>query len=325
VLHGSVQRMGERLRIQTSLTDAESGTILQPKRYDGKLTDLFDLQDQIAIETAKLIAPHVRERELKRSLKKHPSNMTAYDLVLQALGPLHDLDYATFSRARGLLQKAIELDPTYAPAYSYAARWHSYRIGQEWSTNTATDGSEAERLAKIAIELDPNNALALATHAHILCKLKRDQIASRLVHDQALAAGPNLALAWTLSSINHGCLENDRLAIDHALMGVKLSPLDNFTHFSLSVVSQAYFVAGNFPEAVSYGSLAYGRNRRFSGNLRIYAAALAEVGDLDEARRVVEDHKRVLPNFKLDTWSEQTQLSAKIRDRIVAGLRKAGL
>jgi TolB-like protein/DNA-binding SARP family transcriptional activator len=106
VLYGNVQRSGERLRIFTELVEAETAEILTQKRYEGRHADLFDLQDQIALETAKFIAPEIRERELKRAMRKHPQSMTAYDFVLQALGPLHDLDYATFSRARTLLRRS---------------------------------------------------------------------------------------------------------------------------------------------------------------------------------------------------------------------------
>ena len=133
LLYGSVQRSGDQLRIGTELNDVETGEVLRADHYDGNLSDLFLLQDRIAEQTVKMIAPRVRQRELKRALKKHAQNMTAYDLVLQALEPMHRLDYASFSRARGLLQRAMVVDPSYAPAFALAARWHSIRVGQGWS------------------------------------------------------------------------------------------------------------------------------------------------------------------------------------------------
>ncbi len=95
--------------------------MLRADHYDGRLSELFALQDRIAEETVKLIAPRVRQLELKRAIKKHAQNMTAYDFVLQALEPMYRLDYATFSRARGLLQRAMVVDPGYAPAFALAA------------------------------------------------------------------------------------------------------------------------------------------------------------------------------------------------------------
>ena len=121
VLYGSVRRSRGRIRIGTELTDTETGTIVRSDQYDGDLAELFEVQDRIATNVVKTIAPNVRERELARAMRKHPQNMTAYDLVLQALDFLYRMDKESFARARGLLQQAITHDPGYAPAYSYTA------------------------------------------------------------------------------------------------------------------------------------------------------------------------------------------------------------
>src|SRR5262249_51901929 len=124
VLYGSVQRAATRLRISTELSDTDPGAIVFSDQYDGELSDLFELQNRTSGGVVTPIAPHVRERELVRAMRKHPQNLTAYDFVLQALGPLYRMDYESFSGARGLLQQAMAHDPDYAPAYSYAAYWH---------------------------------------------------------------------------------------------------------------------------------------------------------------------------------------------------------
>ena len=85
VLHGSVRRAGNTLRIAVELSESQTGSVIWADRFDGELTDLFDLQDRIALRVATAIAPQLRERELNRALRKHPDSMTAYDLTLQAL------------------------------------------------------------------------------------------------------------------------------------------------------------------------------------------------------------------------------------------------
>jgi TolB-like protein len=325
ILHGSVQRSGEQLRIHTMLADTETAEIVRPSRYDGRLADLFDLQDQIALETTKVIAPYVRERELKRAMRKHPQSLTAYDLVLQALGPLHDLDYTSFSRARGLLYRAVEIDPTYAPAFSSLAHWHCYRIGQLWSTDIQADAGEAERLAEVATRLDSHNATALAVHAHVKCIAHRDYEASRAGFERALAASPNSAFAWTMSAITESCAGRGADGILHALTALKLSPADNFSHYTYGVLAQSHFVSGNYSEAVKYGRSALERNNRFAANLRILAASLVEVGQLEAARQVAAQHLRLVPKFSLHTWSERTWLSDPARDKVVRNLRRVGM
>ena len=72
VLHGSVRRSGGALRIAVELSEAQTGGVIWADRFDGQLSDLFDLQDRIALRVATAIAPQLRERELGRALRKHP-------------------------------------------------------------------------------------------------------------------------------------------------------------------------------------------------------------------------------------------------------------
>lgn len=325
VLYGSVQRSGSKLRIGTELSDAETGEVIRADHYNGTLEDLFDLQDLIAVEVAKTIAPHVRDRELKRTLRKHPQNMTAYDFVLQALEPLYQLDYASFSRARGLLQRAMSIDPGYAPAFSYAAYWHCYRIGQEWSPDLAMDANEAARLAAIAIEHDGQDAIGLAVSGHVQSFMRREFDRAMQLFERALAAGPNSALAWTLSATTCCFLGDGPGAVRRAETGLRLSPLDSHVMFPTHILSQAHYVNGNFEEAVVWGQRAAKHNLRLTSNLRVLAASLVAVGRLAEARCAVQHHLDVVPNFGLAAWAARTPLQGAMREGVVARLRAAGM
>ncbi len=143
VLHGSVRRAGNALRIAVELSEAASGNVIWADRFDGELTDLFDLQDRIALRVATAIAPQLRERELDRALCKHPDNMTAYDLTLQALDRFYRMDRSSIEQARELLQQAIAHDPDYATAYSHMASLRMRWIGQGWSADEMADRTMA--------------------------------------------------------------------------------------------------------------------------------------------------------------------------------------
>jgi TolB-like protein/class 3 adenylate cyclase/tetratricopeptide (TPR) repeat protein len=325
VLYGSAQRVDNRVRLYTELADCSTGEIVQAKRCDGDLNDIFSLQDVIAIETVKTIAPHLREHEFKRSLRVRAQNMTAYDLVLQAMHQLHDVEAASFARARGLLQRAMVLDPTYAPAYTYAAYWHGYRIGQEWSADFDMDAREAERLSAIAIELDRHDATALAIDAHVRSFIKRDYAAALAGFERALAAGPNSSFAWILSAVAHSCVGNGPNAVVNAQKGLNLSPIDVHVSFAEHVLSQAHFVNGDMDEAVVWGLRSFERNGRLTSNLRILAAAQMAIGDLVGAREIVQQHLRVAPDFRLRTWLSRTPLTGKARQDVAAQLERAGM
>ena len=198
VLYGGVRRAAGRLRITTELTDAERGTILCVDRYDGIEEELFDLQDRIAEQVVSAVAPQLREHELARALRKPPTSLSAYDLVLLALDRLRRLDAGSLTEARELLRRAAAADPGYAPAHSYAAWVHVLRIAEGWSADAARDTAEAEQAATRAIEADRNDGLALAIQAYVVACTRRDHAGGQRLLDRALAATPNNALAWAL-------------------------------------------------------------------------------------------------------------------------------
>jgi adenylate cyclase len=325
VMYGSVQRAAGHLRIATELSDAETGAIVLSERYDGELSALFTLQDTISAQIVTTIAPHVRERERLRAMRKHPKNLTAYDLVLQALGPLYEMDAESFARARGLLQQAMAFDPGYAPAYSYAAYWHMFRIGQGWSPDARADNAEAARLAGAAIERDPADALALAIYGHVQSFLLKDYDTAVEYLDRAIAAGPNCALAWTMSSATCGYLGQGAMAVLRAENGLRLSPRDSHVFFHEHILSQAHYINGNYDEAIAWARKSAQHNPRFTSNLRVLAASLAAVDKIGEATEVGRQLLAVEPRFGLRAFAARTPLRGAVLDTFVDRLRAAGL
>jgi adenylate cyclase len=325
VLYGSIQRIGSRVRVGTELSDAETGEVIRSDHYDDDINDLFDLQDKIAEEVVKVIEPRIRKRELARALRKHPQDMNAYDLVLQALELLDQLEYETFSGARGLLERAMTLDPTYSPAFSYAAWWHSYRIGQEWSEDVAADAREAARLAEAAIERDDTDALALAVHGHLKSFLKKDFSGAIESLDRALSACPNSAIAWTLKGATL-CFMGDGLrALQCASNGLRLSPRDKHIFFAEHILAQAHYINGDLDEAILWSQRAEEHNGRLTSNLRTLIASLIAVGRTDEARAAAQRHQAIAPRFSLRAWAMRSPMRDEVKQSRVEMLREAGL
>jgi adenylate cyclase len=325
VLYGSAQRSGKTLRIRTELIDTSSAEVIRSDQHDGGLSDLFTLQDRITEDIVKTIAPKVREQELKRALRKHPQNMTAYDLVLQALDLLNSLDYPRFALARGLLQRAMSIDPSYAPSFSYAAWWHSYRIGQEWSRDFPMDASEAIRLADTALKLDPSDALALAVNGHEQSYLRKNYVAALDCFDQALEACPNLAIAWTLKAVTLCFMGDGPGALDAANRGLRLSPVDQQVFFAEHILAQAHYINGDFDEAVAWSERAERHNARLTSNLRTLIASLVASGRVVEAREAARRHGVLSPHFSLAAWASRTPMVARVLQPRLEMLRKAGL
>jgi adenylate cyclase len=325
VLYGSVRRSGNRLRIGTELSDTETGVVVRADQYDGDLSDLFELQDRISINVVKTIAPHVHERELMRAMRKHPSNMTAYDLVLQALDLLYRMDAESFTHARGLLQQAISHDPGYGPAYSYTAYWYVFRVGEIGSSDPNADAESGAQYAAAAIERDSNDALALAIYGHVQSFLLKDYARATIFLDRALAAAPSAAMAWTMSSATCGYIGDGPTAVQRAEQGVRLAPLDARMFWHEGILANAHYVNGDFEKAVAWARSAIGRNDSIRFTIRTLAASLAALGRIDEAAAAVQHLLRVQPDFRLGPYAERCPFQGVALENWIERLRAAGL
>ena len=325
VLHGSVRRLGEQVRIAVELSETGSRQSIWADRYDGATSDFFALQDRIALRTAGSIAPFVREREIRRAVRKDASSMTAYDLMLQALEQMYSQSRDALLRAEQLLREAVELDPNYSTAYSHLAYLHLFRISQGWSENEHQDRVKSAELAQHAVELDHNNAQALAIVGLLRGYLLKDHEWALAILDRAIAAGPSCALAWTFSSLTCGIMGDTDAAVVRAQNGLRLSPIGpDAGCWHEHALSQAYYLSGRFDDAITWGRTAASHGNQTS-NLRCLTASLVAATRIDEARQVAGRLMQVDAGFRLQSFRDYTPLKGAVRDLFVDRLRLAGL
>lgn len=325
VVHGSVRRSGKMLRIAAELTEAQSGQVIWADRFDGELTELFDLQDRIAMRVASAIAPHLRERELSRALRKHPASMTAYDLTLQALDQLYRMDRESLAQARELLEQAISIDPDYGPAYSRLASLRLRWVAQGWSEDEIADRTMAASDARLAIERNRNDAVALAIYGHIQSYLLKDYRIATDYLDRAMAVGPSCALAWGYSSLTCGYIGDFPTAVARAEKAVRLSPLGIDAFWFEHFLSQAYYLAGRYEDAVAWGRMSDAHNSSNTANQRCLITSLVALGEVNEARNVAQRLLQLVPTFRLSTFRSRTPLTGQVRDLFAERLRLAGV
>jgi adenylate cyclase len=222
---GHLRRSGSRIRLSVELVDVATGSVMWAEKYDTNVEEVFALQDDIAINIVKKITTHVRRMEIKRALRKPPESLNAYDYLLRALEWLYRFDFASFSRARTLLERACEADDTYAAPYAFSAHWLTFNIGQGWSSSVDADAAEVIRLCRCAIERDPSNALALAIQGHLTSMFFRDYDAALDLFDRALDISPSNAWAWVFSSGTYGFIGKSESGIARAERAIRLSPI----------------------------------------------------------------------------------------------------
>jgi len=162
VLEGSVRTAGGRVRIAAQLIDAESRAHLWANRFDGKLEDIFDLEDQITANVVGAITPSVQNAEIVRARSLRSKNLTAYDNYLRALPHYRAHTVEGFKQALKHLNKARELDADFSLATALAAHCMVRPVLGSWVPWSEGCVDEALSLAKEAIVGGRNDPLALA-------------------------------------------------------------------------------------------------------------------------------------------------------------------
>ena len=249
LIEGSVRKAGQRVRITAQLIDGASGNHLWADRYDGAVSDIFDLQDQITASIVGAIQPSVRSAEIERSRRKRPESLDAYDLVLRAYPNVWSLERTANAEALKLLYQAMAIEPVYPLAVSLAAWCHAQQVVYNWTAEPAKARTEGMRLAQSAAAESGEDPTILTVLAAAYSIVRSHNIAARLL-ERALALDLNSAWAWNRSGWLHAYLDKPDTSIDHFERALRLSPFDPMNFNAYIGIGGAHLVAGRCADAV---------------------------------------------------------------------------
>jgi TolB-like protein/Flp pilus assembly protein TadD len=171
VLEGSVQLVGDRLRVTTQLIDVAGGLHLWSERFDREMADVFAIEDEIAENVVRALRLFLREDE-RRALAKLPtSNVRAYEYYLRGRQFFHQSRKKSLEFAREMFRRAIEVDPRYALAYAGVADASS--LIHMYYQSSEGNLEQADEASKKALELDPELPEAHAARGFALSMAKR--------------------------------------------------------------------------------------------------------------------------------------------------------
>ncbi len=189
VLEGSVQKVGDRVRVTAQLIDATTGGHVWSQRYDRGLSDIFAIQSDISEEILGAVGAGIRDAEGQRLARKPRQSFTATDAFWRGLYHLNRGSREDIEEARRLFERAIELDPAAASPHSLLGSTYLTELSQGWSADAALlDRGEA--LGKRAVELDASvGHLTLAFASYL-----RDRPERMLAEaERAIELGPSNA------------------------------------------------------------------------------------------------------------------------------------
>jgi len=326
IIDGTIQVIDGSVEVHVSLLDVVFDfEVVWSGRFDGSLNDLFSLQHRIAAETVAQVDPELFQRGLAMATFARTDIAAAHQSVLTAIQSIFRLDRQSFMHARGLLTRAIELDPDYAPAHAWLGYWSIMAVGQGWVQNPRDVVTLAGTSADRAVLLDPLDARALAIAGHVKGYLLHDVPSALRMHARAIELNPNLPIAWSLSSCSKMYNGDHAAAIRHAMMSQSLSPRDPHIFFVEHQLMTAHFFSHHLEEADMLAESVFERNPGHVAALNVRLAILGHLGRKAEAAECLRLLRDIDPDISIGRIVARAPLRHEDKAYYVDGLERAGV
>lgn len=324
VVEGSVRKADDRVRITAQLNDAVSGSQLWAERYDRELVDVFAVQDEITNAIAAAIEPQIHAAENFRAHRKPPASLDAWDLLMRALSHYWRVTRQDHDAARGLLERAIAIDPNYGQALSVLAVNDMFGVHLGWAELAAV-APVAEAAALAAVRCDHEDAWAHAALGSVCFSTRRltDALSE---FEQALALNPNFSLAQGYYALALSYAGRSQDSFEAAQRAIRLSPRDPSLAIYHGIAAYARFTERHYDEAIALAREAIRHRGDLTGAYRVLAVSAGMTGDGVLAEMALSELRRTQPNISLHWIATQLPWANDgDREHYLEGFRRAGL
>jgi adenylate cyclase len=331
VLQGSVRRITDSLRINAQLVEAANASQLWAERFDGQVTELAKVQDQVTQRIASALNVALVDAESQRAQRERPNNPDAVDLTMRGMALINKpASRKSMQRARELFEEALRLGPDYLPALNGLANVMLIEWGSTWYNGTSEEHLRAmERVVNRALAIKPDDALAIYFHGYVLKRFRENLDQALVAFERAIAIDPNLAVAHNYVGQLKVFLGRANEAAEHTLKAIQLSPRDPQLAEWYYQVALTYIHQRRYNEAVEWARRGVQVNPNLRYPYRVLAVALALSGRAEEARTVAAEMLRRYPKesitafLKREPWTDPVYRAGQERE--IEGMRLAGV
>jgi len=298
VLEGSVRKAGNMVRITAQLIESATEGHVWAETYDSELTDIFSIQDEITEKIVRSLSSLSGEGGIwqaeRARVKRIPTeNMNAYDCVLKGLSYHRNMTTEDLVKAQEMYEKAIELDPEFALAYTLLGTKYQYEY-------IFVDGGQQalERSFELfnkAILLGDNTSLAHAWLANYY-KFKGEFELALAETERAIKVNPNSAFTWVIICSINNQIGRPEKALEAIKTAIKLDPHYNVSY--LTEMSWAYRGLGKYAESIVSLNEAFTQNPNW-----------------------VMVHSEFASNY-LERWATQQEINPRVLDKALESLKR---
>jgi adenylate cyclase len=324
LLEGSVQKMGNRLRIIVQLIETEGGAHVWSSRYDGTMDEFFDLEDRITEQVAGALQPSVRIAEVERSRRKRPQDLGSYDYTMRAMPHVWALEKEESAKAIELLAKALAIDPDYPLALSLAGWCHAQRSVYNWADDISASQAMARSLAERAAAMSSDDAIILAVLGAVHTFL-RNYGTARVLLERAVTLDPNAAWAWSRLGWLECYSDQAQKGIENFERALRLSPIDPMNFNNFVGIASSHEIAQEYDQAVAFYRRALQERPNARWIYRNLSSSLWGAGRLEEAKQAYAELMRNYPDLTIAKFKQAMVFSPAVLDRMADNLRRLGL
>ncbi len=327
ILEGSVQASNKRVRISAQLIDSQSGQHLWAERYDRRLDDIFEVQDEVTNRVVGTLASgyggRLRKAWQKQTQGIRSRNARAFDYFMRGLDAVDHFTLEGNRQGRKFFEQAIELDPNYAKAYGKLAWTYFLDAVEGWDPRWEKAIEKGHEFSLKGIEIDDNESwVHWSLGAYYVYVGKHDAAIFEL--ERAVELNPNDADVLTDYGIFLSYSGRAKEGIAAALKAMQLNP--HYPEWYTLQLVQIYHDARQYEDAV----VTFQRQRTIDTTLvRLYlAASHAALGNTGEARRHIERVLQLDPDATLKRWTDFKLAPYKIPEDLQHfrdNLHRAGL
>ena len=324
LVEGSVRRAGNRIRVTAQLIDAPSGEHVWAQAYDRKITDLFELQDEISSVIAASLVGDLTRAEGERAHQRGTDSLEAWSAYQLGLQHFDRYTLEDFAEARRFFGRATQLDPRFATALGQfaVAGMSELMLGHHGPREAlmAKMASSARR----AVALDPRDPTAHLGLAgsYLAAGDTRNGLASI---QRAVELNPSMPEAWIWLGWVQAITGNAEAAITASERARRLNPQGSMV-WIYDNLALAYWELGRHEEALEAAERLVATQPSYPTGHAYVAMNLVALGRSEEARAAIAEGRRVQPKLSLGMMQNYLGISRpEIDARRNAALREAGL
>jgi eukaryotic-like serine/threonine-protein kinase len=224
LLEGSVEKVGDQMRVNVQLINARNDSDLWADKYDRKLTDIFAVETEIATKIADTLQARLTGAEQRAIASRPTENSEAHQMYLKGVYYWSKSLIPVIEKSRDYFQRAIDLDPNYAQAYAGLADDYGFAAANGLIA-PAEGWPKAEAAAERALEVDATLAEPYNTLAAIKLYRDRDWPAAERAFHRGMEIDPNFAEIHIHYAMCLMLFGRDKDALNEIKRAVELDPV----------------------------------------------------------------------------------------------------